>query len=73
MSHCHTCKFATWHYTPSGRVSKVTPGSCTWTKTVSLPQSGCHTNKGTYTFNGGSIWHKDSIKCATYGKKGSVT
>jgi len=65
-SHCHTCKFATWDRTPTGRISKTVPGRCTWSKTVMLPTCGGYTDRDRYEFVGGAIWHKDDVKCQTY-------
>jgi len=66
MSHCHTCKFAEWNHTPTGRISRALPGRCTWTKTVQLPSSGGVQNGGTVTHEGGAIWWADKVVCKTY-------
>jgi hypothetical protein len=67
MSHCHTCKFATWNKTPTGRISKSLPGKCAWSKTVQLPSCGYEQGKP-LVLRGGAIWHRDAVKCATYEK-----
>ncbi len=66
MSHCHTCRFAEWASTASGRRNPNRPGKCTWKGKIVLPASLFDRYKS--DFEGGAIWWKDNIKCPTYQK-----
>jgi hypothetical protein len=65
MSHCHTCKFAEWNHTPTGRVSRSLPGRCTWTKTVQMPTSGPYCGDA-IVLRAGAIWWADKVVCKTF-------
>lgn len=72
MSHCHTCKFATWQKTKTGRPSRALAGRCTWEKKVVVSASTSTSNWGQRTkgepleLKGGAIWRADRVNCPTY-------
>jgi len=63
---CLDCKFASWpNRTATGRISKKSPGQCTWEKTVPVASSYFRSleHDSVVILEGGTIWHDDDMQC----------
>ena len=70
MSHCHTCRFAEWRKTPTGRNSRSKAGRCAWEKTVRVPPTyKIHGETSLYLRAHRYIWWRDNIVCPVYQKE----
>jgi hypothetical protein len=66
-SHCHTCRFAEWPVTASGRRNPKRPGRCTWEAKVRVPAAYSHDPENVLHLQArNAIWWDQPTTCPVF-------